>query len=301
VNRCTLRAALLAAGLLVFASWALPVGAQVTAVLTADNHYGLYHGTADADAWTFIGRNEMGSQGDPGTYNWSLPETFDFDAFSDHHLYVVAWDEDGGGPAMWVGQFNLPDGTRIVSDTTSWECICGSGPSPRSGDVPQDDLLIGDVLAGGFVPPLWSVPNGSDPWAAVGGGPIPDVGDDASFIWTEDSLSPDGCGDHYVIFRTVDPIGSGSRRFVRGDCDADGTVNLTDPVYLLTRLFLGGPDLPCESSGDSDDSGVLDLSDAVFILQYLVLGGPPPPPPAGRCGVDPTQDTLPCVSFPACP
>jgi hypothetical protein len=32
----------------VFAAWAPPVGAQVTAVLTADNHYGLFHGRADS-------------------------------------------------------------------------------------------------------------------------------------------------------------------------------------------------------------------------------------------------------------
>lgn len=85
LNRCALAAA-------VFASAALApsVGAQVTAVLTADNHYGLFHGRADGDEWTFIGRNELGPQGDPGDYNWSLPETFTFNAPPNHHIYVVA-------------------------------------------------------------------------------------------------------------------------------------------------------------------------------------------------------------------
>jgi hypothetical protein len=36
-----------------------------------------------------------------------------------------------------------------------------------------------------------------------------------------------------------------------------------------------------------DDDGALTLTDAIYLLQYLFLGGPPPGPPS-YCGADPT-------------
>jgi len=72
-----------------------------------------------------------------------------------------------------------------------------------------------------------------------------------------------------------------------GDCNQDGTLDLSDGVCLLGHLFQGKPEtLPCaggtkddpdnlallSSNGDSD----VDLSDAVYVLQFLFAGGPPP-------------------------
>jgi len=294
MNRSAPGTGLFAACILLFAAPAAE--AQVTAVLTGDNHYGLFHGAADGSGWTIIGRNEYGSEGNPGAYNWTLPETYVFDAPPDDHLYVVAWDEDGAGLSMWCGGFTMPDGRRVVSDTTAWECLCGTGVSPRSGEVPDDALLLSDIAFLPFVPPLWAVPNGTEPWASYEDGRlIPEVGEDAWFIWTEDSTSGNACGDHYVIFRTVDPVGSGARGFKRGDADGNQSVELTDAVYLLSYLFLGGPRLSCEDAGDFDDSGSLELTDAVVSLAYLFLGGPPSPAPGPKaCGPDPTGDPLTC-------
>jgi hypothetical protein len=295
MNRYTPGISLFAAGILVFAVPVSKAEAQVTAILTGDNHYGLFHATADGDGWTFIGRNELGTEGNPGAYNWSLPETYTFDAPADHHLYVVAWDEDGAGLSMWVGSFTMPDGRRVVSDTTAWECLCGSGPSPRNGEVPDDALLLADVTFLPFVPPLWEVPNGTEPWASIVGGLIPEVGEDARFIWSEDSTSENACGDHYVIFRSVDPVGSGSAGFIRGDADGDRAVGLTDAINLIAVLFLGAPRLPCEDAADFDDSGSLDLSDAIGAIYYLFLGGIAPPFPGPQdCGPDRTDDPLTC-------
>ena len=101
----------------------------VTAVLTADNHYGLYHGSGDGSVLTFVGRNEFGFAGSPGAFNWSLPETFPFNATGDY-LYVVAWDD--GGPQMWTGDFTFP-ASNVVSNTTDWEWVAGSGANPMTG------------------------------------------------------------------------------------------------------------------------------------------------------------------------
>jgi hypothetical protein len=88
--------------------------------------------------------------------------------------------------------------------------------------------------------------------------------------------------------------------FRRGDTNADGELNLTDPVTLLNVLFAGGGDLPCADAGDNDDSGALNVTDPVYLLNHLLSSGPAPVEPFAACGVDPTDDELECVSFEAC-
>jgi predicted outer membrane repeat protein len=88
--------------------------------------------------------------------------------------------------------------------------------------------------------------------------------------------------------------------FTRGDADQNAETNLTDAVYILQFLFLGGPQLECADAGDTDDDGRLVLTDAVFLLNWLFQGGPPPPEP-GACGPDFTPDGLSCEAAPACP
>jgi hypothetical protein len=68
-------------------------------------------------------------------------------------------------------------------------------------------------------------------------------------------------------------------RFRRGDAIPDGSVDISDMIYLLAHLFQGGPGLACADAGDINDDGALDITDAVFGLAYLFLGGAPPPEP----------------------
>lgn len=67
--------------------------------------------------------------------------------------------------------------------------------------------------------------------------------------------------------------------FLRGEVNRDGKINLSDPVFILTHLFLAGDPPDCEDAADVDDDGRLDLSDAVYELGYLFAGGPRPPWP----------------------
>ncbi|MBI4587035.1 MAG: hypothetical protein HY717_23735 [Planctomycetes bacterium] len=92
--------------------------------------------------------------------------------------------------------------------------------------------------------------------------------------------------------------------FKRGDADGSGGVDISDPVAVLSSLYLGTGPLACEDAGDADDTGALDISDAIAMLTYQFLGGAIPLPGATDCGPDPTtDDTLaPCVPAPAaCP
>lgn len=91
-------------------------------------------------------------------------------------------------------------------------------------------------------------------------------------------------------------------RFIRGDANGDGEVNLTDGVFILGYLFLGGAVPPCLAAADSDadPSGKIDLTAAIYVLNHLFVGGPAPPEPYPTCGYSTgaTDLTLGCASGP---
>jgi hypothetical protein len=95
----------------------------------------------------------------------------------------------------------------------------------------------------------------------------------------------------------------GPRPFLRGDANEDGAVDVSDAVFILRFLFLGGPGPSCLDAADADDDGRLELTDAIFALNHLFLGGPPPPPPGTEVkGFDETtDDPFPCGDPPAVP
>jgi hypothetical protein len=63
---------------------------------------------------------------------------------------------------------------------------------------------------------------------------------------------------------------------VEGDIDNDGNVDISDLVYLVDYMFLGGP-LPLSmNSGDVDASCRIDVGDLVYMAEYFFLGGPAP-------------------------
>jgi hypothetical protein len=85
--------------------------------------------------------------------------------------------------------------------------------------------------------------------------------------------------------------------FIRtADVDGSGDVSLSDAVFLLNYLTLGGPPPACADAADVNDDGVLSLEDALFICcspTPLWIGGLDPRPPR-ECGPDPTPDRLGC-------
>jgi hypothetical protein len=91
--------------------------------------------------------------------------------------------------------------------------------------------------------------------------------------------------------------------FIRGDSNRDGVVDLSDPIHALSCAFIldceFGPG--CLDASDADDSGFIDLTDAIFTLAHLFLGGRTIPPPYPTCGADPTEDGRGCESYDACP
>ena len=82
--------------------------------------------------------------------------------------------------------------------------------------------------------------------------------------------------------------------FLRGDSDQNGSIQLTDAVFLLDYLFRGGRVLDCEDAADSNDDGRIDISDGILILRFLFSGGNRPAAPFPAPGLDPTDDDLGC-------
>jgi hypothetical protein len=79
--------------------------------------------------------------------------------------------------------------------------------------------------------------------------------------------------------------------FRRGDHDGSGLVDITDPLNLLSFLFLGTTPPICEDASDGDNSWALDISDALNVLGFLFLGSFPlneTLPGPTNCGLDPT-------------
>ena len=68
----------------------------------------------------------------------------------------------------------------------------------------------------------------------------------------------------------------GPRRFLRGDCNGDGTLDITDPVAALFLFFSDTTPPPCVAACDGDGNGSRELTDAILVLDFLFRGGPPP-------------------------
>ena len=89
--------------------------------------------------------------------------------------------------------------------------------------------------------------------------------------------------------------------FLRGDCNADAGVDISDPILLLERLFGAAAAPDCEDSCDANDDGNLDLADVIAMLDHIFINGAALPEPASACGPDPVSDALTCSATLSCP
>jgi PKD repeat protein len=105
----------------------------------------------------------------------------------------------------------------------------------------------------------------------------------------------------HVCNLAVVPLAPPGVSFRRGDANSDKMVDISDPVFTISALFLGGDPPACEDAADSNDDGLVDISDAVYTLANLFTGGPAIPAPGpSTCGPDPTPGDLTCASEAAC-
>ena len=69
---------------------------------------------------------------------------------------------------------------------------------------------------------------------------------------------------------------------------------MDDAIGTLDWLFRGGSAPACKDAADVNDDGRNNVSDPIYTLNHLFLGGPAPPPPYPEKGRDPGPDSLAC-------
>ena len=71
---------------------------------------------------------------------------------------------------------------------------------------------------------------------------------------------------------------------LRGDCNDDGEVNVSDAACALDWLFAGAAEPGCVAELNTNGDGNVDITDPVSLLNFLFAGGPAPVAPFPDCG-----------------
>lgn len=173
------------------------------AVITADNHYAVYASTGNV--FSYHGGNELGAAGNPGTYNWSEPETY---TVSGDLLFLAAWSDDSVAQGL-LAQVVMNGNDSLDSGDPRWQ-VYATGENRGDGDAHPLASDIGVHVAFADANNLWETPyvgagNGIAPW-----GTVPGIGAGPKWMWwnTPNDANPldggSGAGE-MLIFRTNVP------------------------------------------------------------------------------------------------
>jgi hypothetical protein len=61
-----------------------------------------------------------------------------------------------------------------------------------------------------------------------------------------------------------------------GDANSDGNINVGDAVFLINRVFKGGPAPVCAQKADANGDGNINVGDAVRLINYVFKAGAAP-------------------------
>jgi hypothetical protein len=82
------------------------------------------------------------------------------------------------------------------------------------------------------------------------------------------------CGVRSIANNTIEFVGA-----MRGDCNADNSVDVSDVVYVMEWIFSGGSaPIPYVFVGDVNCDDEIDISDAVFLISFIFSGDVQPCP-----------------------
>jgi hypothetical protein len=188
--------------------------ANIKATVTADNFYGLYYGNEDGSTLNFVGRNETTDTGNPGRYNWSEAETWNFHVNPSDYLYLVTWDDKRVDEA-WIGEFEIA-GNTVLTGADDWEYIVGGASPYMSGNnLPLNSDLRVFIEDADWLPTVSESKNGDSPWGTIAG-----IADDAKWLETAPRSER-----KYSIFRTKVP--------------AEQVADVPEPAAMLGLLAFG--------------------------------------------------------------
>jgi hypothetical protein len=114
--------------------------------------------------------------------------------------------------------------------------------------------------------------------------------DDTTINWTVPMVSEDS---HEIFFKITDDLNhvnpdsctyswnfTYGSSYICGNANGDQSVNVSDAVYIINYVFVGGDPPDPLASGDANCDGSANVSDAVYIINYVFVGGNAP------CDVD---------------
>ncbi len=172
---------------------------------------------------------------------------------------------NSNGDTIWVRRYNGPaDSDDRASD------IALNG----SGNVYVTGYSWGSGTATDYATIQYNS-NGDTVWVRRYNGSA-DSDDRAS------AIALDSSGNIYVTgyssnsLTSVDYTTIKYVQFLRGDANKDGSVSLSDIVYLISYLFKFGSAPEPIQSGDANCDGQVSLSDIVYLIVYLFKFGPAP-------------------------
>ncbi len=67
-----------------------------------------------------------------------------------------------------------------------------------------------------------------------------------------------------------------TQQYVFGDANHDGSIDISDAVYLIGYIFSGGPAPVPLLAGDANCDQAIDISDVVYLIVYIFSGGAAP-------------------------
>jgi hypothetical protein len=156
----------------------------------------------------------------------------------------------------------VPSGSLVTLDGSASSAGAGDGETP--------------------VTYLWSVASGGASIVGPNDGPTVNISAGAEGPVTVKLTVDDGICDNPGSKLVAFTVG-GKGNWIRCDSNGDGARDISDPVFTLSWLFLGGPDFACLPAADCQGDGAVDISDAVFDLAFQFQGGTPPQPPYPAC------------------
>jgi hypothetical protein len=64
--------------------------------------------------------------------------------------------------------------------------------------------------------------------------------------------------------------------YLPGDADANGLVNISDAVFLVSYIFTGGSAPNPVIAGDANCDHMVNISDAIYLIAFIFGDGSPP-------------------------
>ncbi len=206
-----------------------------------------------------------------------------------HGVVLVGWDDNQGDSGIWImrnswgswwgeaGYMRIEYGCSKIGYGASYVVYPGelqisteSLPSCSVGVSYTCQL----AAQGGADDKTWFTPDGSldqtglilSETGLISG--VPMVDEDVAFTVAVEDVQ--GRYDEKAFVISVN-------RYIDGDANGDGEINLGDAVYVVNYVFAAGPPpVPIPASADSNCDSAVSIADAVMIVSYVFKNGPPP-------------------------